>query len=176
MNKDIEQAIQNFRANNWRYAKTERYYAGNHDLAFATEKFQNAFGNLFREFALNLCPAIVDAVKDKLIVTGFSVDELGARASSPPVANPSKRGLRERNAADRRAGSPRSDCRRIWQQNRMGAVAGEIHKEVLKNGDAYAIVWPNARGEATIYPNKAAKCSVIYDDETPGRILWAAKY
>ena len=30
---------------------------------------------------MNLCPAIVDAVKDKLIVTGFSVEDAGAVGS-----------------------------------------------------------------------------------------------
>jgi hypothetical protein len=36
----------------------------------------------------------------------------------------------------------------------MAVRAGEIHKEALKNGDAYLIVWPNERGEAVMYPNK----------------------
>ena len=54
MNKTIEQAITNLRANSARYAKAERYYNGDHDLKFAAEKFQNTFGTLFREFALNL--------------------------------------------------------------------------------------------------------------------------
>jgi hypothetical protein len=73
MNQHIEQAIDNFRRSAARYAKTERYYRGDHDLAFATEKFENAFGTLFREFAMNLCPAICDAVKDKLRISGFGV-------------------------------------------------------------------------------------------------------
>src|SRR5436305_14363463 len=84
MNKDIEQAITNLRANSARYAKATRYYNGDQDLAFATEKFQNTFGTLFREFALNLCPVICDAVRDKLRVTGFSVDGV----SSPRVGSP----------------------------------------------------------------------------------------
>ena len=74
MNQHIEQAIDNFRRSAARYSKTERYYRGDHDLAFATEKFENAFGTLFREFAMNLCPAICDAVKDKLRISGFGVN------------------------------------------------------------------------------------------------------
>src|SRR5205809_3496993 len=70
MNKHIELAIDNFRKLAGKYSRAERYYRGDHDLSFATEKFQNAFGLLFREFAMNLCPAIVDAVKAKLIVIG----------------------------------------------------------------------------------------------------------
>ena len=60
MNNDIEKALTNFRSNDERYGKAERYYDGEHDLAFATEKFQNTFGTLFREFALNLCPVICE--------------------------------------------------------------------------------------------------------------------
>lgn len=150
MNTNIEKAIENLRMNNGRYAKTERYYRGEHDLAFATEKFQNTFGSLFREFAMNLCPAICDAVKDKLKITEFRI-----AAGADDVT---------------------SAARRIWQNNRMGTRAGEVHKEALKNGDAYAIVWPNSDGQVTIYPNKAANITAVYDEESPGKILWAAKY
>ncbi len=156
MKQHIEEAIERFRLLNGRYIKTERYYAGNHDLAFATEKFRNTFGTLFREFALNLCPAICDAVRDKLRVTGFSVDHIG-----------------KPNRPDTDVGR---EARRIWHTNRMRSRAAGVHTEALKNGDAYAIIWPNSRGRATIYPNRAATCTVIYDDEQPGKIVRAAKY
>ena len=80
---DLEQAIKNLRTSALRYDKPERYYRGDHDLAFATAKFENAFGSLFREFALNLCPAICDAVRDKLKITGFSI--AAARFDHPVV-------------------------------------------------------------------------------------------
>jgi len=72
MNKDIEKAIDDLRRSASRYEKPERYYNGDHDLRFATDKFENAFGSLFREFALNLCPVVCDAVRDKLRITSFS--------------------------------------------------------------------------------------------------------
>jgi hypothetical protein len=150
MNQDIETALKNFRISSDRYRKAERYYKGDHDLAFATEKFKNAFGSMFREFALNLCPAVCDAVRDKLKVREFRVEQGGGALST--------------------------DAWRIWQTNRMGRRSGEVHKEAVKNGDAYVIVWPNARGEVTIYPNKAGMCTAVYDEETPGRVLWAAKH
>ncbi|MBV9242065.1 MAG: hypothetical protein JO314_08650, partial [Acidobacteria bacterium] len=46
MNNDLQTALDNFRCNATRYAKYDRYYNGDHDLAFATEKFQNTFGSL----------------------------------------------------------------------------------------------------------------------------------
>jgi len=151
MNQHIEEAIEHFRLSSTRYARAERYYAGDHDLAFATDKFKNAFGTLFREFAMNLCPAICDAVRDKLRVTGFSVE------SSPEGVVP-------------------AEVNGIWNANRMRLKAGEVHKEALKCGDAYMIVWPNAKGNAVMYPNRATNCSVVYDEEEPGRIVRAAKY
>ena len=49
MNTDIENALQDLSTNAGRYDRTERYYNGDHDLRFATEKFETTFGNLFRE-------------------------------------------------------------------------------------------------------------------------------
>ncbi len=169
MNEHIEEAIDTFRRQSTKYAKPERYYAGAHDLAFATEKFKSTFGTLFREFALNLCPAICDAVRDKLRVTGFSVDAYPGNAVDPACTAGSSGGTATGTHAP-------GDVRRIWNANRMRTRAGEVHKEVLKCGDAYMIVWPNAVGEAVLYPNRAASCAVTYDDEQPGLIVRAAKY
>jgi len=162
MNTHIEQALYNFRAQNGRYARSERYYNGDHDLAFATEKFANTFGTLFREFALNLCPAVCDAISDKLKIEGFSV------LSEPPVVTGGSEGA---HPPDTSGGSDS-----IWHRNRMDARTGEVHKEALKNGDAYVIVWPEANGKAAIHPNRASSVTVEYDDELPGKIRWAAKF
>jgi hypothetical protein len=165
MNQYIEEAVETFRLKSPRYGRAERYYEGRHDLAFATDKFRNTFGSLFREFALNLCPAICDAVRDKLRVTGFSVESDG-RIGSRHVSKSTVPMGRDTE----------SEARIVWNTNRMQLRAGEIHKEALKCGDAYAIVWPDGRGRAAIYPNRASSCSVIYDEERPGTIVRAAKY
>ncbi len=39
------------------YRKIDKYMAGDHDLSFATAKFSNAFGNLFREHSKITFPA-----------------------------------------------------------------------------------------------------------------------
>jgi hypothetical protein len=155
MNEHIEKAVNTFRTAAPRYAKTERYYLGRHDLAFATKKFENAFGTLFREFAMNMCPAICDALRDKLKIAGFGIED----ASRPEIIDEIRRAVG-----------------RIWNRNRLALRSGEIHKEVLKNGDAYLIVWPGVDGNAAAYPNRAANVTVAYDEELPGRVVWAAKY
>lgn len=149
MNTDIEKALQTLSANAERYARTERYYDGDHDLRFATEKFKTTFGDLFREFALNLCPIVCDSVADKLSVAGFSVD------SGPTEAG--------------------RDADLLWRKRRMPIVSGEVHREALKNGDAYVIVWPDAAGEAVFHPNRASQIAVRYDEESSTEITQAAK-
>jgi hypothetical protein len=162
MNENIEQALYNFRANGGRYSRLERYYHGDHDLAFATEKFANTFGTLFREFALNLCPAVCDAIGDRLKIEGFSVERRHPDGSE---------GDRFQKEGGQDAGLPL-----IWNRNRMDARSGEVHREALKNGDAYLIVWPDDEGSAAIHPNCASAITVEYDEELPGKIVWAAKF
>ncbi|MGD9590585.1 MAG: phage portal protein [Pyrinomonadaceae bacterium] len=149
MKEDIEQAIERLRSNAGRYGRYEQYYRGAHRLSFATEKFENVFGAQFRAFAMNLCPAVCDAVKDKLTITGFV----------PADGRPDPERLTEK----------------IWDRNLMCLRSGEVHKEVLKNGDAYVIAWADAEGRALLHPNRAADVAVFYDEERPGRVIKAAK-
>jgi hypothetical protein len=145
----IKQALLDLKNRAGLYTRYERYYRGAHDLMFATEKFRNAFGFLFRAFSDNMMPAVVDAVADKLQVTGYRIEAGESKLSDEAWA--------------------------LWQRNRMDARAGEVHQEALRQGDAYVIVWPDADGNVMIYPNRAALCTVCYDDEIPGKIIWGAK-
>jgi hypothetical protein len=161
MNHTLEHAVEQIRNQSTRYHKSSRYYNGEHDLHFATEKFASTFGSLFREFALNLCPAIVDAVKDKLKIEGFSVQSARSIAYPTETNEPARDGSRTLN--------------NIWRSNRMAIRSGEVHKEALKNGDAYVIIWPSADGRVQIVPQSAESCTVHYDENEPGKIAWAAK-
>jgi hypothetical protein len=157
---DLELAISNLRSAAQRYDKPDRYYRGDHDLAFATEKFENAFGDLFREFALNLCPSICDAVRDKLKINGFSVASAGSR----PPATLGEDTIENSDILNSQLSilNSISEIDAIWSDNQMDLVAEEIHLEALKLGDSYAIVWPDEDGRVTIYPQRAAFCTVVY--------------
>jgi hypothetical protein len=109
----------------------------------------NAFGELFRAFADNLCPAVVDSVADRLQIDGFDVEE----------GDPIKADL----------------VMSIWRRNRMDRRVGEVHQEALRQGDAYVLVWPDRDGLAAIYPQRADQVAYVYDEELPGRALYAAK-
>lgn len=131
------------------YGTYRAYYDGQHRLAFATQKFANAFGSIFSAFADNLCEAVVDALADRLAVVGFSVEEGAA--------------------------GPAQDAWAIWQANRMDRRAGDVHVEALRAGDAYVIVWPDEGGRPVLTAQPAELVTVAYDSETPERVQWAVK-
>ncbi len=162
-----------------RYRRARRYYAGLHDLSFATEKFANTFGEMFREFALNLCPAVVDATRDKLKIKGFGIQGMGKSYAFTRESSGAEASRLERSRSNPGGLTPEGvtlALDRIWTANKMAIRAGEVHKEALRCGDAYVIVWPGSKGEVQIFPNSADTMTVHYDEEMPGRIVWAAKH
>lgn len=131
------------------YRTAYNYYEGAHALTFATEKFRETFGSLLREFADNLCPAVIDTACDRLEVIGFIAE-----------------------GGNQTLGQQAWD---IWQANRMDERSQELHFDALTGGDAYLVVWPDAAGQPTLYPNEGSYMCVKYDPETPGLITQAAK-
>jgi hypothetical protein len=90
------------------------YYDGRHRLAFASEKFRQAFGGLFLAFADNWVQVVVDATEDRLNIGGFRVGE--------------------KLEADK-------DAWRIWQANELDAQSQLAHCESLICGESYGTVW-----------------------------------
>ncbi len=125
------------------------YYEGDHLQLFSTTKFNEAFGNLFQTLRDNLMPRVVEAFNDRLIVTGFNVEE------------------GEANTSDK--------VWRLWEDNRMDQRAPETHQEAMRCGDAYVLVWPDAEGRPRIYPQRADLCLVRYSEEIPGDVMWGVK-
>lgn len=160
-------ALRELPRNAAKYALARRYYDGDHDLQFATERWRNVFGKLFRQLKLNLCPVLVDTPKARLRVQGWEFEnqldeEEEETLELPPDVVKTARRL-ERRAAE------------IWRRNRMQKRAGEVHNEALTCGDSYVIVWPNKAGQATFYPHLAGTVAVEHDTENPGYLTRGAK-
>jgi hypothetical protein len=115
------------------------YYIGRHPLAFASEKFQNAFGGLFVEFADNWCDLVVDATEERLNVDGFRFGEAGA-------------------AADDQAW-------RFWQENNLDADSQVGHAEALIGRRAFVLVWDDGddEGRPEVTVEHASECIVAYE-------------
>lgn len=164
MKKDIELALGEFRRRAPLYEKAKRYYKGRHNLAFASEKFANTFGSLFREFALNLCPAVCDSTADRLKITGFAI-ERQPDFSRNTDGDKSDADLRRIEKA----------IGRIRSENNFEILTDEIHSEALTAGDAYLIIWPDAEGRPAFYPQRAENCIAIYDEDGRREMKFAAK-
>jgi hypothetical protein len=93
----------------------EAYYDGHQPLAFASQKFRDAFGTRFREFSSNFMALVVDAPAERLEVQGFRFRDAEGDADI---------------------------WRRIWQENDLDAGSQLAHVEALMKGVAYALIEP----------------------------------
>lgn len=128
-----------------------KYYDGDHPLDFASEKFRNAFGGMFKAFADNMCPSVVDALADRLQITGFESDTANDKLSEAAW--------------------------NIWNLNRMDKISGKAHSEAIKTGNALVVVWPDIdSGDPRIFINGADVMTVAYEDsDQDSAPVWAMK-
>lgn len=131
------------------YNLYQDYYDGRHRVAFASERVKDAFGDLFRAFALNLCPLVVDSLADRLRIVGWS---------SPDVADGSA-----------------PEAQAVWERNRLPARHGRVHRDSLVLGDAYLHVWQDREGVARVYDESPLELVARHDPERPGELLGAIK-
>jgi hypothetical protein len=143
------------------YEIYQKYYKGHHRLTYASEKWRRVFGRLFRRFADNLCPTVIDAVGDRLEIQGFCVKTTSDQSDAEKKANK----VHEDHILD------------VWDANKMEFNAGRIHLSALRDGDAYVIVWPDPENPTMpiITPQDACLCRIKYNPEYPGRVEWGVK-
>lgn len=159
-NQDIKWALDSLASRAADYQLARDYYDGKHRLDFVPSELRHEFASLLRRARLNMCPAVVTSVRDRLKLTGLTHSgEVKKDAEGKTVSDPAGEAL----AA-------------VWRRNRMEQRAGEVHLEALTAGDAYLFVWPSTRtGKVTLYPNLAHMVTVKYDDEEPDLISLAAR-
>ena len=125
-------------------AKATRYYDGDHDLSFASEKFLEAFGGLFHAFADNWCPLVIGAVEERLEIQGFRVDPQGDADEAASV---------------------------IWQRNDLDLQSQIAHTEGLVQGAHYATAWiddlDDSKAKITI--ESAERAAVLSHPKIPSR-------
>lgn len=100
-----------------RLLEWDRYYRGDQPLAFASAKFQEAFGGRFKAFSSNFAALVVDGTRERMEVTGFR--------------------FQSKRSTDR--------AWRIWQDNNMDGQSQIAHTEALIKGVAYVLVTPGSR-------------------------------
>lgn len=103
--------------------KATDYYDGEHNLRYQSQRFREAFGGLFDAFSDNWCEVVVDAVAERLNITGFRVDD---------------------------ESSGDADAWAIWQANDMDARMELGVVDSLVCGAAYGTAWYDGKGGVTL--------------------------
>lgn len=153
------------------------YYAGRQPLTYASDSYRDYFAKMVSSYRENLCPAIVDAISDRLQLTGMTIETQDEPENQEP--GPPPQGTLEL------AGQPQDPPTEqelagaalwaIWKANRMGWRAGQVHKEASKTGDAFVMVARDPITEAPrIYPQDSDRVHAHYDAETE-MVDWAIK-
>jgi hypothetical protein len=114
-----------------RHRTLAAYDRGDHPLAFASEKYQTAFGRSLRALADNFCPTVLDAVQERLRVDGFRFGD------SP-------------NADD--------DAWSIWQDNDLDRDSRLAHRDALLYGRSFVLVWSDDDGDARVTVESPRQC------------------
>ncbi len=156
----LAKALDQFKARSKGYEQYRNYYDGKQPLTFASERYSRTFSKMVAEYTENVCPSVVDAMADRLIVNGFEEErETSVEGGVSDIA---------RKAWE------------IWRQNRMDMKAGEVHQEASRSGDAYVIVWKGEgelNGKATITVQKASNMTIRYREEGDVEAVeWAGKW
>lgn len=148
---DIQKAIDAIKAKYNQCQTFINYYDGLHKLAFASSKFETTFGQTVKNMRDNLCPIVVDATADRMEVMNFSGDKKDEKSA---VAD---------NAWE------------IWQRETLELVSNDVHKEALKCGEGYLIVWED-EGEAKFYCQDPRQCCLIEDEDTARKLFGAKQW
>jgi hypothetical protein len=147
----LDAAINLFRVRTPYYDKAQRYYDGDQPIIIASyDKKNKQFFALFQEFCDNVCRVPVEAVAERMQVQEFGVQSGGATVAT--------------------------EAWELWTANRMKAKSLRVHREALRQGDAYVLVWPDDEGRTRIYPQRARQMVVWYNEEKDDQIDWAAKW
>lgn len=147
LDDDLAWAVEDVRRRLDRYALHRDYYEGRHRLVFATEKYRNAFGDLFREFADNMCDDVVDESVDRLAVQAWEgVNDAQTKAAME-----------------------------AWETLKGEARLGVLARDSWALGDGFMIVWPASDGRARWHVQRPEQCAVRYDEDDPDRVAFFAK-
>lgn len=133
-----------------RYAMYREYYDGDHDTQLTERQRRYLQIKSGQEFNVNYCPIVVDALAERLEVTGFD------------------------------AGGQGEDLWQWWQDNRMDGAQNVVHTSAVRDGDTYLIVeWDNEKSQPVftheLAYDGAEGVKVHYSKEKRNRIMFASK-
>lgn len=124
------------------YANFRDYYDGDHETQLTDRMAAYLQVKSDEEFNANYCPIVVDALAERLIVTGFTCDD---EAQAELFGQ-------------------------WWAVNRMDAMQGIVHTATVRDGDAYVLVEWNEQDGRPVFSYELAfdgteGAELHYEDE-----------
>jgi hypothetical protein len=125
------------------------YYQGPQPLKYTTQRLAEAFDNINAHFEMNWTAVVVDAVLDRLQLTGFTTKN------------------KDQALNDK--------FKLIFDRLHLDIEADKAHGASLSTSQAYVIVWKDEQ-ETVAYYNDPRMCHVAYEDANPRKKRFAAKW
>lgn len=144
---DLTNAVQTILDTQQHYRQAENYYNGTVPEFFASPSVARELAKLGDPNRVNFAATPVNAVANRLEVTGVTT-----------ISEPA------RIVVDQ-----------VWQQNNLELELTQLINRTLVYGSAYVICWPDADGTTQIYYNSPLNMVMLYDPENPRQPRVAAK-
>ena len=131
------------------YDRAWRYYDGNQPQTYSTERLRQVFNDLNANFVQNWCAVVINAVRERVALTGFQVahDQAATQALTA-----------------------------LFVASELGLDADDAHLAALVTGEAFVIVWSDEGEAPQAYYNDPRLCAVFYDAENPRVKRFAVKW
>ena len=130
--------------------KVDDYIEGRHNLAFATEKFDSAFGELFAAFANNYCPTVVSVPADRMQIEKIELAGEG--------------------------GELQAKLDTWLKKVRLDRISNQAHDAAFRYGNGFVVLAETQKpGDWRLYQQRSDEMRVLYDPEEPSRVILAIK-
>lgn len=146
--KDLQEAFNTISNKRAGLDNLFNYMDGPQPLKYSTTKLQELFNDINAHFEMNWCSVVVDATLDRIQLEGFRVTNDEAATQK---------------------------LQAVFDKLHLDLEADDAHKASLATSQAYIIVWKE-EGETAIYYNDPRLCHVFYEDSSPKKKRFAAKW
>lgn len=151
-NTDVKLAFDTIKAKRPKYNALYNYYEGYHPLHYSASRLKKVFERMDVYFSENWLAVIVDAVIDRLVLSGFDVSK----------NNVAKAKLDE-----------------LWRDHNIHLIAEDVHESTTIVSEAFVIAMKvendDDEEELEIYFNDARMCHMFYKANQPNKKRVAAK-
>lgn len=173
----IKPALQALRTRVQQMRVYRRYYDGQHPLTYASEAYREYFAQMVSKYRENLAPAVIDAITDRLTVTGVSISTNEAPEDTETPIPQGQQPDVEPAPTVRPEDAIAAQLWAMWQTNRLDLRSDRVHRGATRDGDSFVLVWedPEIPSSPRVYPQDAWNVVVHYDPETEV-MDWAAKF